>query len=79
MKLTKDQIRAWLGDDEDEAVDVITEIANGDYSVESLQSDICETLEIEPDNKTKCAKCGTESEAKNLTMTGLCPKCEGKL
>ena len=44
MKITENMVREWLGTSNQlrEAVDIIKEMANLDYSVESLQQDIKE-------------------------------------
>ena len=44
IKLTKNKIREWLGTSNqlEEAVEVIYELAIGDYSVEMLNQDVIE-------------------------------------
>lgn len=51
---TNEQVEEWLGDYKsfDEAVDVITEIANKTYEVVSLQSDILEYFENKEEVKS---------------------------
>ena len=41
-EITQEQIEAWLGTDDilAEAVEVLTDIANGEYTVENLRKDI---------------------------------------
>ena len=47
MKLTNKMVERWLGTSSplSEAIDIIKEIANGDYSLESLNQDITEYYE----------------------------------
>ena len=47
MKLTNKMVERWLGTSNplSEAIDIIKEIANGDYSLESLNQDITEYYE----------------------------------
>lgn len=42
MKVTKEQLLAWLGSDvtKDILIDMLLDIANKDYEVEALKSDI---------------------------------------
>ena len=49
MKLTNEMVERWLGTSNplSEAIDIIKEIANGDYSLESLNQDITEYYEGE--------------------------------
>ena len=47
MKITKDMVRQWLGTSNqlNEAIEIISEVANGDYSVKALNQDIDEYYE----------------------------------
>ena len=42
MKVTEQQLRAWLGDDvtQDTLIDLLLEIANGEYDAETMRTDI---------------------------------------
>tara|TARA_R100000315_G_C5095423_1_gene54769 strand:+ start:220 stop:393 length:174 start_codon:yes stop_codon:yes gene_type:complete len=42
MRITTEQVEEWLGTSNafEEAVDVITTIVNGEYTVEQLQEDV---------------------------------------
>ena len=46
MKITNKMVREWLGTSNqlNEAVDVIQEIVNGEYTIEALNQDIAEYL-----------------------------------
>ena len=47
MKITKEMVEEWIGTSNqlNEAIDIIQEISNGDYSVDSLKQDIEEYYE----------------------------------
>tara|TARA_Y100001963_G_scaffold88862_1_gene122792 strand:- start:649 stop:807 length:159 start_codon:yes stop_codon:yes gene_type:complete len=51
MKITKEMVEEWIGTSNqlNEAIDIIQEIANGDYSVDSLKQDIEEYYEERED------------------------------
>tara|TARA_R110002020_G_scaffold138354_1_gene308255 strand:+ start:1109 stop:1318 length:210 start_codon:yes stop_codon:yes gene_type:complete len=53
MKLTNEMVEQWLGTSNqlEEAIDVITEIANGEYSTKMLKQDIEEYYNSEEDIK----------------------------
>lgn len=42
MKVTKEQLLAWLGSDasKDTLIEMLLDVANGEYEVEALRSDI---------------------------------------
>lgn len=44
MKITEEQVEAWVGSDAsvDNYIELITELANGDYKLDTLVSDITE-------------------------------------
>lgn len=49
-KITKEMMRAWIGDDNlnvDYLIDVLVEIVNDEYSVNSFYNDIYDYLLIE--------------------------------
>ena len=55
MKITKEQLLAWLGSDatKDTLVSLLLEIANQEYEVDALRSDIMfyeRKIELPPDN-----------------------------
>ena len=47
MKLTNEMVEQWLGTSNqlEEAIDVITEIANGEYEPKQLKSDVLDMRE----------------------------------
>lgn len=51
MKITKEMVEEWIGTSNqlNEAIDIIQEIANGDYTVGSLKQDIEEYYEEKED------------------------------
>ena len=47
MKITKNMVEHWIGSDakKEDIISILTEIVNGDYSLELLNQDIINTWE----------------------------------